>query len=103
MEVALGDQRFQNKDLPILPEAEQNVQRSKQILLLLADFEDRKKQEEAPSLRKQIDEQIRRFDEQGKDQRDDETVRSEPIGLSRSMLEVSVSLAREMTRPAEPD
>ncbi|MCU1262339.1 MAG: Fusaric acid resistance protein conserved region [Bryobacterales bacterium] len=99
LQVAFLHHRLQSGNRALGPEAEQNVRRSDEILSLLADLEDSKKQDEASRVRQLIHERVKQFDDEGKQESEEALPRSQPIRLSRSMLVVAVSLAKEMSRP----
>lgn len=99
LQVALLHYRLQSGNRALAPEAEENVRRSEEILLLLADLEDPEKRAEAFRVRQRIDELARQFDEEGEPELSGGLLRSQPIRLSHSMLELAVSLAKEMRRP----
>ncbi len=95
LQVGLLHFRLLAEDRSIEPAAEQNVRRSEQILSLLADLADRKKQEENAAIRGQVQSLTARYE--GEENFEDVPQPSQPLRLSRSMLSVSLSLAREMT------
>jgi multidrug resistance protein MdtO len=99
LQVALLQYRLQSANRTIESEAEQDVRRSEQILSLLADLEDPNKQDQAPQVRQKLYGLVRQFDDVRRQESDEGRPRNQPVRLSRSMLEVAVSLVKEMSRP----
>jgi multidrug resistance protein MdtO len=99
LRVALSHYRLQADSAAIGPEARENVKRSEQLLYLLADLQDRKKQDYALELRQTIDTKIKFLQDTLATPPDQTVPQSQPVRLSRQMLEVALSLAEEMRRP----
>lgn len=94
VQVGLLHFRLMSADRSIEPAAEDNVQKSERILSLLADLADRHKEREANDIRQQVKELL---DKTGRNSdREEGEQPSQPLRLSRSMLEVSLSLANDM-------
>ncbi len=97
--VALLHYRLQSEDRSLEPEAEQNLQRSEQLLTLLADLKDPAQKDKLPDVRQQVDLRVREFERNQLDHAGTASAETQPVRLSRSMLEVAVSLAGEMRHP----
>ena len=97
LQVAITQHRLQSENQALEPEAEQTLRQSRRILLLLSDWLDRKKQDQASRAGRLLDEQIARL-ERKRAPSSQGPEPSRPARLSRSMLEIAVSLANEMRR-----
>ncbi len=97
--VAFSHYRLQG--IEVEPEAERNVAQSSEIMCLLADLEDRKKQDRPADLPQQINREIEQIEQANTHETEEATQPSQPVQLSRSLIQVAVSLAGEMTRPRD--
>lgn len=97
LQVALTQYRLETGNLKVGPAAEKALGESERILSLLADWEELRQSGEGFQARQQIEEEIARF-EQERNQSPPEEPSNQPVKLARSMLEIAVSLAREMMR-----
>ena len=100
--VALFHYRAESSDGTLEPDAERNVRNSRQILLSLAELKD--PAAPPPQVRdaaRQTDALIQRCEpEVTAGRSENEPLESETMRVSRSMLDIAVSLAEEMREPA---
>ncbi len=98
LQIAVAQYRLQTPTLQLEADIERNVQSSEELLTLLADLEDSQKRDQVKITKQQI---LARLPAEGEKLKPDgenaQTSRTTPLALSRSMLEVAVSLGRQMT------
>jgi multidrug resistance protein MdtO len=99
LQVALLHYRLQSDNRTLPGGADVNVRRSEKLLSLLADLQDRRRQGETHEIHKQIDEQVREFDDERAREGERHVEPSHPERLAHSMLEVAATLAKEMRAP----
>ncbi|MBV8864730.1 MAG: FUSC family protein [Acidobacteriaceae bacterium] len=97
LQVALLHYRLQSPDRMLDAQTERKVQQSEDLLTMLADLQDSRKEGQAAETVPLVKDRVAECAEELRTERNGaQDVESTPLRLSRSMLEVAVSLGKEM-------
>ncbi len=95
LELALVHYRLQSAERRLEPEEEENVKKSRSLLELLADFKDRRKQQEAETTRSAIRQALESADKRHeRGNRNQKSGTRNQLSITRSMLKASYDLAQ---------